>query len=197
MNTRRTRVWRGLVAASVATFAAAFSHGIADGAAPSPFALAVAGVLSVFVCVLLAGRRLSLGRLSASVVLSQLAYHVLFALVPPATGTVTGAGHHGGVLTVHVDAVSTAAHAHGGDAPMWVGHVMAALVTIAALRRGEQAFWALFVPLRLAVLALFGRLLSIPPRHPAARPRPDRRDVPAVAAIVLSAVRRRGPPLVA
>lgn len=202
MHTRRMRVARGLVAAALATFAAASSHGIAGGVMPSLFALLIAASAAVFVCIALAGRALSLWRLSISVVLSQAAFHLLFTLVPAANGTVLSGAHGehtmpGGATMLQLDAVVPAAHGHPGDAVMWAGHAVAAVVTIVALRRGERAFWGLFSTLRLCALALFGALLAIVPVRRTVPVAPDRLDLPAFAGIFLSPMRRRGPPAIA
>ncbi len=105
---------------------------------PGPLGIAVPWVLSFMVCVLLAGRRLSVVRLSISVAVSQFLFHALFVL-----GTITPSG----IVTGHVhgapvalpDAASSAASAAvPADGMMWVGHLVAGLITIAALHRGER-----------------------------------------------------------
>jgi hypothetical protein len=196
MQARGTRVTRGVLAAAVATFAAAFSHGVAAGQAPSIVALAGASVLAVVVCVALAGRATPL-RLAAAVVLSQAGFHTLFALAPAATGTAGSThGSHGShlVITVTTDAV---AHVHApADAAMWLGHAAAAVVTILALARGERAVVALLHSLRLTVRALLGVIAALPALTPArAMPAwPPR--FPATTALLPSDLRRRGPPAV-
>ncbi|MDO9398873.1 MAG: hypothetical protein Q7T71_20195, partial [Herbiconiux sp.] len=140
MSERTTRVTRGLAAAAVATFAAAFSHVAAGGGAPGVTGLALALAFAAVLCVLLTRRTPSLVLLSASVALSQLAFHLLFEV-----GTGAGSGlavsesaHHGHtVRTLVPDAVAgSSAHSHD-QGWMWVSHAVAAVVTIAVLRRGE------------------------------------------------------------
>ena len=79
-RSRATRVIRASVAASIATFVALFSHVAAGGAMPQWLGIAVPWVLSLAVCTVLVGRALSLVRLSAAVLVSQLLFHLLFHL---------------------------------------------------------------------------------------------------------------------
>lgn len=144
-QSRSTNAWRGLVAATFSTFVALFSHVIAGGAMPGVLGVVVPLVLSTTVCVLLAGRRLSLVRLSISVTISQFLFHTLFVL-----------GTGGGSTSI---APMTPGHAMGGSAMvidvsrsvpmghdaswMWVAHVVAGLLTVVALHRGETIFMRL------------------------------------------------------
>ncbi|MGO1539958.1 MAG: hypothetical protein ACTHW3_11405, partial [Leucobacter sp.] len=67
-SSRLPHLVRGSSAAAIATFAALFSHVIGGGAMPGLVGIAVPLLLSLMVCILLAGRKLSLTRLSISVV---------------------------------------------------------------------------------------------------------------------------------
>ena len=194
MRARRIRVLRGLVAALTATFLAAFSHAVSGAEVPGLFALIAASVLAAVVCIALAGRALSTWRLAASVVLSQLGFHTLFALAPASTGTViTGGGHHAGTMVMTADAT---AHVHATASPvMWLGHALAAVVTIAALSSGERVLLALFDTLRLTVRVLRSALRVAPLGRPVL---PGADWLPVLAAaerVLLSAMRHRGPPL--
>lgn len=109
---------------------------------PGPLGILVPWILSLMVCVLLAGRSLSLTRLSVSVVASQFLFHVLFVLgtVTP-SGTAAPAHVHGGALVLPESVgLSGAATA---DGTMWLGHAIAALITVVALHRGERMLLAL------------------------------------------------------
>lgn len=163
---------RGSSAAGIATFAALFSHVVGGGAMPGPLGIAVPLLLSLMVCILLAGRKLSLARLSVSVVASQTFFHTLFVLGTPTAGAGAqmdmsgGAHHHGhGMMQMPVVSEQTITLVHG-DATMWVSHFIGAAVTVFFLYRGEQAIhrlralaeqfvaWVrhrLVVPLRLPV----------------------------------------------
>lgn len=191
MQARRTRVTRGVLAAAVATFAAAFSHGIAVGEAPSAVALAVASVLAVSICVALAGRSTPL-RLAVAVVSSQAAFHALFAALPATTGTVTQAGHHG-MVSLATDA---ATHAHAStDVGMWLGHTAAAVVTIACLQHGERVLLGFGATFALAFRALISALVVRPAATPAVAAPAWLPVAAAATALLPFSANRRGPPL--
>ncbi|AMB60017.1 hypothetical protein [Microterricola viridarii] len=143
-NPRASRALRGAVAAAFSTFVALLSHLAGGGETPGAWGIITPLVLSTLLCVFLSGQRLSLPRLSASVAISQLLFHALFVL-----GTTTAAAAQ---LSAHAGHAGSAAdqllaapgmvgaqaagveHLHGG---MWLAHAAAALLTIAALHRGE------------------------------------------------------------
>lgn len=107
---------------------------------PGALGIVVPWVFSFMICVLLAGRTLSLLRLGISVAVSQFLFHTLFVL-----GTVTPSGvsvrHvHGAPLVIPASA--GVPEAVTADASMWLGHALAALLTIAALYRGERLILA-------------------------------------------------------
>src|SRR6188768_2312306 len=79
MNARAARTFRGVAAGTITTLIAAVSHGLADGMLPGIAGLLLALVFSAIVGIAFAGRRLRLVQLTASVLLSQLAFHVLFS----------------------------------------------------------------------------------------------------------------------
>lgn len=133
---------------------------------PGPLGIVVPLVFSTLVCVLLAGRRLSLLRLSLSVAVSQVLFHTLFILGAAqgvTTMPMTG-GHlsHGAPVSIDASAVPMMHDGHAG-AGMWLAHVIAGLVTIAALYRAEtllstaaavkELVLARLVPAALAALA--------------------------------------------
>jgi hypothetical protein len=189
------RLVRGVAAGALATFVALFSHVAAGGHAPVLEGVVLPLVLAVFVSVVLAGRRLSLLRLSASVVVSQSAFHWIFsaaaagspgagrASAARATADAVAAGdphafHHGaGVPADFAATVGSGAgsgvsagaaagghalHTAGHDSPlMLVAHIIAAVVTIAALHRSELILHSFLRLLRL-VRSLLGPLLRVP-----------------------------------
>ena len=142
--TRKPAVVRGFAAASLATFAALAGHVTGGGQMPGPLGIAVPWVLSFMICVLLAGRKLSVIRLSASVVVSQLLFHVLFVL-----GTVSPSGiamphvHRAPLVLPVGPAGSGVAEAVVADSSMWFGHALAAIVTVVVAYRGERLLLAL------------------------------------------------------
>jgi hypothetical protein len=181
VQSRAARTARGWITGAFATAAAAVSHGVADGAAPSALALVAALVFAGVVGTFLVGRRASLPRLVAIVASSQLAFHLVFSYLTP--GTATGGGHHDGAATL-VPAVLDPATG------MWAAHAIAMLATIAFLRRAELALWSLLRDALAAVpgVPVVGALPSIPradastaPRHP-------------VSSVLLTVLSDRGPP---
>ncbi|PPF16898.1 hypothetical protein C5B95_15070 [Rathayibacter sp. AY1A7] len=200
MTTRSSRTVRGVIAALVATFVALFSHSVADGTAPSRVGVLLALAFAVPVCVALAGRRLSLVRLSVSVLSSQFAFHATMMLgnpdtIPaPRSGTVS-AGHHQDASVPVLDLATSVAHTDH-DTVMWGAHLLAAIVTIFALRQGERAFWSILARRRFETV----RALLAGPSEPT-----PRRELPAFSSsartrprlVSLSVMRHRGPPVAA
>lgn len=197
-HTRATRVARGAAAATVATFVALLSHVAGGAAMPGWLGVLAPWVLSLFVCVLLAGRSLSLPRLSIAVAISQFLFHTLFILGTGGTA-LAGGGHVHGQLTFVADASGTAT-AIVADPAMWLWHGIAAVTTIAALHRGEQSLRHL---LDLAasgharLVAFVAAIIVIPVSPPRRRPLTPTTAavVTAVRTVFLSAVVRRGPPV--
>ncbi len=194
---RAPRIARGAVAASVATFVALLSHVAAGGAMPGMLGIAVPWVLSFAVCVVLAGRSLSLVRLSLAVTVSQVLFHTLFVLgasaAPAASFVPAAAGHaHHGVV------VAAGASASGVvDPAMWLGHALAVVLTVAALYRGERAALRLLDLARASIAWVRARLAVVAPLFST----PDSVTTPVVAAWFprtapqRAVARRRGPPL--
>ncbi|WP_065570042.1 hypothetical protein [Microbacterium oleivorans] len=189
---RVSRVARGALAASLATWAALLSHVAGGGQVPGPLGIVVPLALSLFVCTALAGRRLSLPRLALAVTGSQLLFHTLFVI-----GTVTPSGmphQHGMPLMTDAGATATAICA---DPLMWAMHGLAALLTVAVLHRGERT------ALRLLALAaeiarwvrhriLTAVLVLGAVDRPAPAPAPT--DVPVLRSVTLRVAAGRGPP---
>lgn len=189
---------RGAVAAAVATLVALLSHVTAGGAMPGAVGILVPLALSFVACAALAGRRLSAIRLSIAVALSQVLFHTLFVL----------GSYQPGVAAVHVHGAAAAMPALGAesstmtmapDATMWLWHLIAAVLTTAALHRGERTVAHLReLTVRLgAWLRARVRILTDAPG-----PTPARRvlaeivaDVRAVSVLLAATARRRGPPL--
>ncbi|KTR93702.1 hypothetical protein NS220_11455 [Microbacterium testaceum] len=195
---RGTRVVRGAVAAAVATFVALLSHVTAGGAMPGAVGIVVPLALSFVACTALAGRRLSAFRLSLAVGLSQLLFHALFVLGSYQPGA--AAGHvHAGAAAMPALGADSVTMTMVPDASMWLGHLVAAALTTAALHRGERTVAHLReLAVRLgAWLRARVRILTDAPG-----PTPARRvlaeivaDVRAVSVLLAATARRRGPPL--
>lgn len=170
---------------------------------PGWLGIAVPLILSLAVCTVLAGRRLSLWRLSLAVSVSQVLFHTLFVLgtVPSSASSPVVSSHHvhgmaSGAMTA---AAASPEHLHG-DTSMWLMHGVAAVVTIAALYRGERVFnrlWEIVAEFaRWAWRRLFP-VLNLPVRPLPGRVAAVGEWVPPVASAIVFAVSRRGPPVVA
>ncbi len=193
---RGTRVARGAVAASVATFVALVAHVSSGAPMPGLFGVVVPLALSLVVCVVLAGRRVSAVRLSVAVALSQTLFHTLFVLGSFSAGS---AAHvHGAPVAPALDVTPLAV---SPDAAMWVGHAVAAVLTTAVLHRGEHTVTVLLELAARCVswLRARARLIAV-----LFTPTPVRRvlaidvaEVRPTSTYVVTSARRRGPPLAA
>jgi len=179
MTTRWARFARGWLAALFSTLVAAVSHTLAGGDSPSAISLALALAFGGITCVALTGKTISPLRLTAAVALSQLAFHAMFSTIGTsaalASGVGAGAHRHGASAHLLNDAAPAAGSAmHHQDAGMWLGHAVAAAITIVALRYGEAAFWRM----RGIALLLVRTVLAVVPAVPLL-PRTRRRPVVA------------------
>jgi hypothetical protein len=191
MNPRATRTLRGLAAGTVATLVAAASHGLGGGGLPGGAGLALALAFSVIVSIALTGRRLPVVRLAASIVLSQLAFHVVFSTLGGAGEVISsGHGHHGTVR------VTTAAESVAHASPlMWFAHVVAAAATIVALVYGERALAAIASTARMLLSAILRPVIIVAAIFTRDH-RPSRQHslVPRAARDLVVACGLRGPP---
>jgi hypothetical protein len=195
VTTRWARFARGWIAALFSTLVAAGSHTAAGGGSPSALALVVALAFAGVTCVALTGTRVSLPRVTVSVAVSQLAFHSFFSTISAPPG---GAGMPGGHEHAHAAALALGdippAVSHHTDGWMWLGHAVAAVLTIVALRYGEGAFWHLGSIARMFVRVVLAAVPSIAPL-PRNRPVSDGpRFVPSFCAFVRSSLGLRGPP---
>ncbi|WNM24628.1 hypothetical protein [Demequina capsici] len=129
------RMARALGGSALSTFAALGSHVLAGGHSPTVIGVAVPLALAFVVCFHLAGRALTLTRLTLAVLLSQGLFHLLFAW-GTADVALTGQTHahhlEPGALGV------TATHAAHSGSGMMLAHVLAAVATIAAIHRADD-----------------------------------------------------------
>lgn len=221
---RSQRALRGAAAAGFATFVALTSHVIGGGALPTVMGIVVPLALSTLICVLLAGRRLSLPRLSLSVLASQSLFHLLFSVFAPMSGTHGSANaverhvmHHSdsagipgsmpgmsGSMTGMTGPMSgsmsesgavASMHAHTSPA-MLVAHLIAAVLTIA------MVYWAQALPTKISS---FVRLVidALLPTMAVPTPLPSRPKthlgvvdiLPRHLGVLRSPVLSRGPPV--
>ncbi|MBS1697822.1 MAG: hypothetical protein JST25_05385 [Actinobacteria bacterium] len=159
---RQARAGKALLVAVFSTMIALISHVLAGGSVPEMPGILVPLALSVFVCLPLSGRVLSLPGLVLSVLSSQLLFHWLFMLGTTGPGVLliedAPAGHHAQTITLLHTGTQTAPHMDHSDGGMWVGHGIAAVVTILLIRRGEAALVGLWQLTAMLVRTLFPRL---------------------------------------
>ncbi len=182
----------------MATFVALLSHVAGGGAMPGWVGIVVPWVLAVAVSTLLAGRSLSLWRLSLAVIASQFLFHGLFVLglLGPSSSTASSPGlheHH-----ALLDAAGPMTGMPSSDASMWVGHAVAAVATIALLYRGERVVRRLLALAVDVVDAMRRRLVALTMAFVPVPRRLVRVGAPALVAASLgwfpSSLARRGPP---
>lgn len=205
-GSRAARAVRGISAAAVATFAAALSHSAAD-ARPAPMlGVLLAMTVAVPLCVALAGKRMSWVRLSLAVGVSQFAFHMLLLLgitdhalradVGGMAQHLPGAATATATAMMPADAGAAMAPEMHADLAMWIAHACAAVVTVLAIGRGECALAAIIGLVRSVLMPHLLQRRVAPPVRRRVVPVPALVRVAAPAA-VLSAMRRRGPPLAA
>lgn len=137
--TRSARALRAVGAASISTFVALFSHVAAGGTVPGFAGIAVPLALAVLFCLPLAGRRLSVVRLGLSVVVSQTLFHTLFVLGASGPASSAPSGGHAAHGAQFIPTAGVAPAVSSFYEPvMWIGHLVAAIVTITALHHGER-----------------------------------------------------------
>ncbi|MBZ4486090.1 hypothetical protein LQ938_09050 [Microbacterium sp. cx-55] len=197
---RAGRVFRGSIAALLATLVATVSHSAATAHPPSLLGIVLGLGIAAPLCVLLAGRTHSWWRLSIAVGASQAMFHSLLALqLGEGIGTASSASslahaHHvsGSAAGVIIDGAATS---HTAESPwMWVAHAIAAVITVLALGLGERAVRLLAALVSRAFRALIpGRAMHPAPVLPVAR----REPAVLFGLALLSVMRRRGPPVTA
>ena len=144
MTPRSRRAIRAVSAATTATFVAAAFHVLGGGSVPGSVTLAVTTALATLLCLALQSATFSFWRLSASVAVSQLAFHVLFGITG---GASTLAGHDHLATAI---AVPRAVSDPGTS--MGAAHVAAACLTILFLVFGERALTAIAGASRSSVM---------------------------------------------
>jgi hypothetical protein len=196
MTTRWARFIRGWIAAAVSVFVALFSHTLAGGAVPSVAGVALCLAFAGMTCIALAGKSLSLPRLSLSVFISQLLFHGWFSLLGSAgTPTITSPATTPSMATEmgeHQMQLQAAGSVMTMPTWMWAAHATAAVLTVLVLRYGERAFWQLIALARPFLLSLFGWVLGTPLPMVRSVPR-EQESLPRRLAIV-SMLSLRGPP---
>ncbi|MEH3089961.1 MAG: hypothetical protein PGN24_10330 [Microbacterium arborescens] len=205
---RQQRALRAGAAATLATFVALLSHVSAGGEPPALLGVALPWALSLVVCLLVVGRRLSALRLAAAVVGAQVLFHALFSLgVVPSSGSLPSAPFGPANMSahsLHTGHMSMSASILPGgpiigmtpDAAMLAAHLVAAIVTTVVLHRGERLVVAVAELARRAGLKLRAAAgIPVRPTNPSLRPRiggaPVRARHPRP---LVASPARRGPP---
>lgn len=201
MATRWARFARGWIAAIVATLVSALFHVASGGEAPAALGVLLALAFSGIACVLLAGTRLSLWRLSLSVTLSQFLFHALFGLGAAngsAHGPIALAPHAHHLTHVGVAALTSgASHQHAmltAGPVMWAGHAGAAVVTVLLLRHGERRYFSLLDRAGVRVARCLAAASPVPLDVTTARPVVPHVHVLRELDVLLGRMRHRGPP---
>ena len=170
MKDRGLRIVRGWIGALICTCLAAASHSVIDGAMPPLPVLGLLLCISAVICTAFASTGISLLRTGLAVLLSQGIYHGAFGLfghqhqvsgIVSATGAMPG--HEGHVMSLGIDPAAAAAAADPATGLLMpLSHVLAAVLTVLAMRRGELAVRALAEAIFLYVprLILFVRSLQ-------------------------------------
>ena len=189
MTSRQKRLVRGAGASAASTIIAAVSHTLGGGAAPHPLLVLALLVFLTPLAALLIGPRASLRRLSSAVLVAQSIFHVLFvALNATAAPSAIGTGHH---HTLVLPAITGASPDIAPDTGMLAAHMIAAVLTVAWLWRGENLIRAVFHWVRAVLHRRAPRLLHARWPVPASVARTARVFVSAILAGDLTL---RGPP---
>lgn len=192
MESRASRLLRGMMLGSIATLLAALSHSWAGGVVPGPLALVLGAVFASAVGVAAVGsrRRTTLVRTSVGVAIGQLAFHLVFSLLGAGGGVIMTAGHHPSVAAI---VASPGDAIERGGAAMWIAHLAAGVLTVAYLRHLESLVWALLARLGgYPTRALDVRII------PATAPRTIAavaNELPRLPLLLADAIARRGPPV--
>lgn len=203
MKDHGLRIVRGWIGALICTCLAAASHTLADGIAPPLVIVGLVLAISGVICTALAAAKFSLLRTTLAVLMSQGLYHLVFGLFGHhgSGGHLTAIGgtgvHANHTMALSVDPSLSASPALGTSAEqlMLASHLVAAVLTIAMLRKGEQAAATLLESILLCIphLILFAR--SWQPSSPRSTPVPTSPAGIIRFDVLLPALRRRGPPV--
>lgn len=204
MKDHGLRIVRGWIGALICTCLAAASHTLADGIAPPLVIVGLVLAISGVICTALAAAKFSLLRTTLAVLMSQGLYHLVFGLFghQVSAGHMTSIGgtgvhaNHTVALSIEPSLSVSPALGSSAESIMLASHLVAAVLTIAMLRKGELAAATLLDSILLCIprLILFAR--SWQPNSPRSTPIPDSPAGIIRFDILFSALRRRGPPVI-
>ena len=199
--TAPARLVRSIIVTSCMMSLALGAHVMGGSSLPAWPLLVGLAMFALMPVAFLAGRQLSLPVLSSLLVGGQVLLHHIFEMLSsPATCTpqrMNGAGADHAALGTQCPPIGTASEhlvphlVDSGAAPiMVIGHLLAVVVMVWILSRGEDAFWSLMAWLRPLIglsspILVTGRL-QLPEYAERPVAPPARRNVPADV--------RRGPP---
>ncbi|MBO9705545.1 MAG: hypothetical protein J7474_08560, partial [Arthrobacter sp.] len=221
---RFARGWIAATAAtSIAAFSHVLAGGAVPAVAVLLLSLVLSGLVCTLLAgkglltgkALHTGKPLSLWRLSAGVLFSQALFHGLFSMAPAGMTSGTTAGS-AATMAHDMARMGHAGHAARSMAPapgtvatdgsmalmdhssplMWLGHVVAAVFTIAVLRHGEVTLLRLLAALRMRLLPVIPRVAPLVV-VPGSLTMPLDRCVTPLRnlGVPLLVMRHRGPPL--
>lgn len=206
MTSRWGRVARGGVIAAFATFVAAVSHTVGGGEAPGALAVGLSFAFSLLLCIGVVGARLSAVRTVVAVSIAQFALHALYSVqgasvaagagsAAAGSSTMAGGAHHHVSFETTFGAASVSPFAY--DLSMLATHVLAVVVTVVAIRRGDAALRAAFRAGALAVASVLPSMPVLevhPPQAIIGRVARSAAPSPLAGLLHLSVMRHRGPP---
>ncbi|WP_298867330.1 hypothetical protein [uncultured Microbacterium sp.] len=192
MTPRQLRIVRGAAASVIATLLAAVSHTIGGGQAPNPLLMLAVSVLLTPLAAVLVGRTVRLAGITGAVTITQVLFHLLFAVTGdiPLAGAAPGTHQHGVLTPADLAVVMPSAHTSSLDAPMLVAHLCAAVVTTVLLWRGELILRAITRWVR----AVLRRREPVLRTSTPFRATPGDTTTSPLSRILLGGVCRRGPP---
>lgn len=198
---RHLKALRGALTAAFAVAVALLFHVLAGGAVPGAAGILIPLALALPVSVAVSAKRLSLIRLSISVLVSQALFHTLFVFGTVPFASHEGHANHGAPTMAGAVLPADAAHVHEhliGGPVMLASHLVAAALTIAALHRGEAAVKTVLAAAARVLGTRRARLIARLPHPPVEAPKtpvPDAQATITPQLCVIPAHARRGPPL--
>jgi hypothetical protein len=181
---------RGTLAGSLTAVLALAFHVFGGGAVPDAAAIVGSLLAAVWICTMLAGRRIRAWLLVVAITVAQVVLHTIFSMATATVVVASSDASHG--AHQHDDAV-IASIAHGGHA-MWAAHAAAGAVTVLGILFGDRVLTAL-AQLGSTVFARILVAFTAPvPISTHRSPLPVAPVIISLSDRAISLVARRGPP---
>jgi len=192
---RGAQVLRSSLVAAFSVFVAATAHIFGGGSAPSWVALVLALTFAALISIPLVGKRMSLPRVAVAVTIAQTFFHTVFAVIGnPANIVAQSVGHHDVAFSAAAGAINHGAHGAGA---MTVGHIVAGIITIVALRQGVTALGSITASAGRQLRRLFSpQGVPLVIRRTVVASAVCRDEIMAPLRLLRSVVSLRGPPTV-